>query len=67
MDEAIRRQLNPQSPPENLPDKAGEQSKWNFEKAHRVLRKVCDIVLLGNTDNAVVKPKRYIMAYASMY
>ena len=31
----------------NLPDKA----KWNFEKAHSILYKVCEIVLWGNSDN----------------
>ena len=35
----------------NLPDKTGEISKWNFEKAHSILHKVRKIVLWGNTDN----------------
>ena len=35
----------------NLPDKTGEKAKWNFEKAHSILHKVCEIVLWGNTDN----------------
>ena len=35
----------------NLPDKCGEASGWNFEKAHSILHKVCKIVLWGNTDN----------------
>jgi hypothetical protein len=29
----------------NLPDKTGEKSKWNFEKAHSILHNVCEIVL----------------------
>ncbi len=36
---------------ENLPDKTGEKGKWNFEKAHRILHKVHEIVLWGNSDN----------------
>ena len=35
----------------NLPDKCGEASAWNFEKAHSILHKVREIVLWGNTDN----------------
>ena len=35
----------------NLPDKTGEKSKWNFEKAHSILHKVREIVLWGNSDN----------------
>jgi hypothetical protein len=35
----------------NLPDKTGEKAKWNFEKAHSILHKVCEIVLWGNSDN----------------
>ena len=27
-----------------LPDKTGEKAKWNFEKAHSILHKVCDVV-----------------------
>jgi hypothetical protein len=34
-----------------LPDKTGEKAKWNFEKAHSILHKVCEIVLWGNSDN----------------
>ena len=34
-----------------LPDKCGEASAWNFEKAHSILHKVREIVLWGNTDN----------------
>jgi hypothetical protein len=33
----------------NLPDKTGEKAKWNFEKAHSILHKVCEIVLWGHT------------------
>jgi hypothetical protein len=36
---------------QNLPDKTGEKGKWNFEKAHSILHKVCEIVLWGNSDN----------------
>ena len=35
----------------NLPDKSGEESGWNFEKAHSILHKVREIVLWGNSDN----------------
>ena len=35
----------------NLPDKCGEASGWNFEKAHSILHKVREIVLWGNSDN----------------
>ena len=35
----------------NLPDKCGEATGWNFEKAHSILHKVREIVLWGNTDN----------------
>jgi hypothetical protein len=35
----------------NLPDKTGEKAKWNFEKSHSILYKVCEIVLWGNSDN----------------
>jgi hypothetical protein len=28
----------------NLPDKTGRKAKWNFEKAHSILHKVCEIV-----------------------
>jgi len=34
-----------------LPDKCGEASAWDFEKAHSILHKVREIVLWGNTDN----------------
>ncbi len=33
----------------NVPDKCGEDSGWNFEKAH-ILNKVCKIVVWGNSD-----------------
>ena len=36
---------------EHLPDKTGEKGKWNFEKAHSILHKVCEIVMWGNSDN----------------
>ena len=36
----------------NLPDKCGEASGWNFEKAHSILHKVREIVLSGNSDNS---------------
>ena len=35
----------------NLPDKTGERSGWNFEKAHSILHKVSEIVPWGNSDN----------------
>ena len=31
---------------DHLPDKTGEKGKWNFEKAHSILHKVCEIVNL---------------------
>ena len=34
-----------------LPEKCGEKSGWNFEKAHSILHKVRDIVMWGNSDN----------------
>ena len=34
-----------------LPDKCGEKSGWNFEKAHSILHKVREIVMWGNSDN----------------
>ena len=34
-----------------LPDKSGEKSGWNFEKAHSILHKVREIVMWGNSDN----------------
>ena len=37
----------------NLPDKTGEKVKWSFEKACRILHKVREIVLWGNTDNTL--------------
>ncbi len=30
---------------QNLPDKTGDKSKWNFEKEHSILHKVREIVL----------------------
>jgi hypothetical protein len=35
----------------NLPEKTGEKSKWNFEKAHSILHKVREIILWGKSDN----------------
>jgi hypothetical protein len=35
----------------NLPDKTGEKEKWNFDKVHSILHKVCKIVLWGNVVN----------------
>ena len=32
---------------EHLPDKTGERSQWNFEKAHSVLHKVRDLMMWG--------------------
>jgi len=32
---------------EHLPDKSGEKSQWNFEKAHSVLHKVRDLMMWG--------------------
>ena len=39
----------------NLPDKCGEESGWNFEKAHSILHKVPgrEIVMWSNSDNNV--------------
>lgn len=36
---------------QKLPDKTGEKSRWNFEKAHSILHKVREIVMWGNSDN----------------
>ena len=36
---------------QKLPDKTGEKSGWNFEKAHSILHKVREIVMWGNSDN----------------
>ena len=35
----------------NLPDKTGEASGWNFEKAHSILHKVREIILFGWSEN----------------
>lgn len=35
----------------NLPDKTGEESGWNFEKAHSILHKVREIILFGWSEN----------------
>jgi len=35
----------------NMPEKTGEESGWNFEKAHSILHKVREIVLFGWTEN----------------
>jgi len=32
---------------ENMPDRTGGVKGWNFEKAHSILHKVRDILLLG--------------------
>jgi hypothetical protein len=36
---------------ENMPDKTGRAKGWNFEKAHCILHKVRDILLLGWSEN----------------
>ncbi len=46
---------------QNLPDKTGEKSKWNFEKAKSILHKVLEIVLWGNMNNLNTK------CHSSMY
>lgn len=49
----------------NLPDKTGEKSAWNFEKAHSVLHKVREIVMWGNTDNTSCQaPEVYHSTYS---
>ena len=48
----------------NLPEKTGEKSTWNFEKAHSILHKVREIVLWGNTDNTSCQaPEVYPSTY----
>ncbi len=59
----------------NLPDKTGEKSKWNFEKAHSILHKVREIVLWGNSDNCScqapevsgMRTYKYILVCTSIY
>jgi hypothetical protein len=36
---------------ENMPEGTGGQKGWNFEKAHRILHKVRDIILFGWSEN----------------
>ena len=36
---------------ENMPDRTGGVKGWNFEKAHSILHKVLDILLLDWSDN----------------
>jgi hypothetical protein len=36
---------------ENMPDRTGGVKGWNFEKAHSILHKVRDILLLGWSEN----------------
>ena len=58
-----------------LPDKTGEKSKWNFEKAHSILHKVREIVLWGNSDNCLcqapevsgISTYKYILVCTSTY
>ncbi len=35
----------------NLPEKTGEESGWNFEKAHSILHKTREILLFGWSEN----------------
>lgn len=35
----------------NLPEKTGEATGWNFEKAHSILHKVREIILYGWSEN----------------
>ena len=48
---------------ENLPNKTGEKGKWNFEKAHSILHKVCEIVLWGNSDNTSCQAPEVMLLY----
>ena len=36
---------------ENIPEKTGKESGWNFEKAHSILHKVREIAMFGWTEN----------------
>ena len=36
---------------ENMPEKTGEESGWNFEKPHSILHKVREIIMFGWTEN----------------
>ncbi len=47
----------------NLPDKTGKKGKWNFEKAHSILHKVCEIVLWGNSDHTSCQAPEAILMY----
>ncbi len=53
------------------PDKYGEASAWNFEKAHSIQHKVLDIVLWSNSENttrlAVKAPHMPILSLLSLW
>ena len=51
---------------ENMPEKTGEESGWNFEKAHSILHKVREIVMFGWTENysTQVNSMLYYMIYS---
>ncbi len=48
---------------ENLPDKTGEKGKWNFEKAHNILHKVREILMLDNSDNTSCEAPEVLCLY----
>jgi hypothetical protein len=50
-----------------LPDKTGEKTKWNFEKAHSILHKVRDNVLWGNSDNTSCQAPEVSTVQMCMY
>ena len=56
---------------QNLADtgKTGEKGKWNFEKAHRILHKVREIILWGNSDNTSCQAPEVcdILSYTAIY
>ena len=50
---------------ENMPEKTGEESGWNFEKAHSILHKVREIVMFGWTEN--FSTQVFNMLYSMLY
>ena len=49
----------------NMPEKTGEESGWNFEKAHSILHKVREIVMFGWTEN--FSTQVFNMLYSMLY
>ena len=52
---------------QNLSDKTGKKAKWNFEKAHSILHKVCEIVLWGNSDNISCQAPEVMLLYVLIH